>query len=488
MADDSGVLYPWLPDGEYRLFTSDNGGLTFHGFHFTVGGGDTNAVSPAIQKKGFRVNGCDLAFGSDTGWTFDADTATLTFDGSIPYALTTDDSFNMDTVRTIEAPAGAVLSNCCVRLGSTHVVTGGAGLVIPNGTLEFGAVDGPATITGGTVFADFTTCVPSNGVERVWPLIFSDLPAGGFASARFAARDGTELPYGREGIGPDEYGLTFLWFPEGEWTIDDSSDVWRIYLSSKLADFYGHSFGWWASVYSKNFPYTGIELDGEDLCYKTGMGWTSDLTADGIVVAELDGQFVCTASGSGSNVSLRAVRSGTRLVFDSLSIHEQKNGVSPLVIESDAVTLALSGTNSLDAVEVPGIRVSQVSSFTVTNAGEEAVLTVSGGRSAAGIGGGYKEPNGAITIAGGSLRVTGGRFAPAIGGGEMAAAGQPITISGGEVVAVAGEYAAAIGAPQEGGCGSIVISGGQVRATAENRGAGIGGGEKSTGGTVFISG
>ncbi len=126
------------------------------------------------------------------------------------------------------------------------------------------------------------------------------------------------------------------------------------------------------------------------------------------------------------------------------------------------------------------------------------IVTASGGRHGAGIGGSEGEAGGTVIISGGTVTASAssgtssGSSAAGIGGGRDGAAGT-ITISGGTVTAtghlVDGYYGAGIGSGDEApDGGSITISGGTVTATGADYGAGIGGGYASVGDTITISG
>ena len=104
-----------------------------------------------------------------------------------------------------------------------------------------------------------------------------------------------------------------------------------------------------------------------------------------------------------------------------------------------------------------------------------------------------------ITITGGTVTATGGKNAAGIGGGSGEAGGT-ITISGGKVTATGGENAAGIGGGNGGAGGNISITGGDVTAQGNPAtsssisnnynvgGAGIGGGLNGDGGIIIIDG
>lgn len=114
------------------------------------------------------------------------------------------------------------------------------------------------------------------------------------------------------------------------------------------------------------------------------------------------------------------------------------------------------------------------------------VITATGGKCAAGIGGGEDrgiQPNGSVTIYGGKVTATGGFKAAGIGGGNDAGQGGPVTIYGGTVTATGGERGAGIGGgyrytPGEQG-GQVKIYGGTVTARGGHLASAIGAGEVS---------
>lgn len=100
------------------------------------------------------------------------------------------------------------------------------------------------------------------------------------------------------------------------------------------------------------------------------------------------------------------------------------------------------------------INVAEGNSFTVYAQSTGAAMGVLTAKdktgNEAGIGGGYWENAGTITINGGKVTATGGSFAAGIGGGSEGSGGS-VTISGGKVTATGGKYGAAgIGAGLEG--------------------------------------
>ena len=151
-----------------------------------------------------------------------------------------------------------------------------------------------------------------------------------------------------------------------------------------------------------------------------------------------------------------------------------------ITIKGD-VTLILGEGTTLEATK--GIDVSEGNSLTIEGKG---VLNATGFYDAAGIGGGYGEAVGTITISSGTVTATGGESAAGIGGGFRGAGGT-ITINGGMVTATGGSYAAGIGCGYKGVGGAITINGGKVTATGGQDAVGIGSGvDASQSGSVTL--
>ena len=149
------------------------------------------------------------------------------------------------------------------------------------------------------------------------------------------------------------------------------------------------------------------------------------------------------------------------------------------LILGDGSKLVVTGSSENAGIDVSsGNNLSVYAQSTGDSMGK---LTATGGSSGAGIGGGYGNSGGTVTITGGTVTATGGSYSAGIGGGILGNGGT-VTISGGTVVAN-GHYGI-------GGDGGIVtISGGTVTATSNGYyGSGIGGSYVSNGGTVTISG
>ena len=112
----------------------------------------------------------------------------------------------------------------------------------------------------------------------------------------------------------------------------------------------------------------------------------------------------------------------------------------------------------------------------------------------AGIGSTGEKTSGTLIVEGGILDITGGRYAAGIGGGYKGNNGFVI-IHGGDVTAVSKKYddfdyygGAGIGGGSRGDGGTVIISGGKVSAIAEILGSAIGCGYNGNGGHVSILG
>lgn len=177
-------------------------------------------------------------------------------------------------------------------------------------------------------------------------------------------------------------------------------------------------------------------------------------------------------------------------------------GVAAISVTGSGNTnIELDGDNSVtSAKNHAGIEKngSDTGKLTIKDAnGTSGSLTATGGRGAAGIGGGYSSEGSHIEITGGEVtaNVNGESHGGAGIGGGNNGKGSDIAISGGKVTATGGNGAAGIGGGFQGNGENITISGGEVNATGgasvENNysvGAGIGGGNNGKGTNISISG
>ena len=163
------------------------------------------------------------------------------------------------------------------------------------------------------------------------------------------------------------------------------------------------------------------------------------------------------------------------------------NGSAHLILCDNASLTIKNVANSKAAIDV-SVSGSTTNSLAIYGQqGGSGVLSATGGRFGAGIGGGFQQgAGGIVTIKGGVVTATGGERGAGIGGGNKGAGGT-VTINGGEVAATGCNLGAGIGGGDSGAGGTVTVSGGIVTATGGNYGAGIGGGNKGAGGTVTIN-
>lgn len=157
---------------------------------------------------------------------------------------------------------------------------------------------------------------------------------------------------------------------------------------------------------------------------------------------------------------------------------------SAIALDNNAnVTFTLMGSNTLKSGEnKAGISVPEGTTINIVGTGS---LDVTGGKCAAGIGGGSNTTGGSINIKDGTIIATSGSFGAGIGGGNGGEGGT-ITIEGGIVTAKSSNCGAGIGGGNQKSGGTINIKGGIITATAGDYGAGIGGGYRGAGGTITI--
>ncbi|MDR1292790.1 MAG: Ig-like domain-containing protein [Clostridiales Family XIII bacterium] len=227
----------------------------------------------------------------------------------------------------------------------------------------------------------------------------------------------------------------------------------------------------------------------------SGPGWTYD--SDSEVYTILNGADVAVTGDNNSPAKSQrrlqvATDAAVNITLDGVTIGaidgeyptlDEYN--SPLKLNAGAnVNLAIAGKNSLVAgYYQAGINVPEGTTLSISGDG---VLCATGGYLGAGIGGGYTESGGEITISGGTVTATSGGTGAGIGGGVYGDGGT-INISGGTVNATSVYDGAGIGGGIFGDGGKVIISGCTVTATSGGAGAGIGSGVYGDGGTITIS-
>ncbi|OZG63894.1 ubiquitin family, partial [Bifidobacterium eulemuris] len=169
------------------------------------------------------------------------------------------------------------------------------------------------------------------------------------------------------------------------------------------------------------------------------------------------------------------------VTFDNVAIDRSAiEGSAAVRVSSGSLNLTLKNVNVLKSgLYCAGL---QSEGRLLSISGEEdGFLSATGGRLAAGVGGGSTDAPVSVVISGGTVVATGGVYGGAgVGGGYGARAQVDVEISGGVVIATGGENGAGVG----GGYGSrdsvgVEISGGTVVATGGGYAAGIGGGSWS---------
>ena len=183
--------------------------------------------------------------------------------------------------------------------------------------------------------------------------------------------------------------------------------------------------------------------------------------ADGCILTGYAVGSSCKVSiADGATVTLRDVENNGKIV-DHGTILECRPGIKCL---GDA-TIILEGNNTVTGGDqYAGIYVPGDKTLTIRGTGS---LNVTGGSSAAGIGGNATgDANcGSIVIIGGTVKATGGSGGAGIGLGANGGGCKAITISGGTVTAKGSENAPGIGGV-EGVYESITITGDVTKVTA----------------------
>ncbi|MDL2253005.1 hypothetical protein LJC49_02915 [Ruminococcaceae bacterium OttesenSCG-928-I18] len=204
---------------------------------------------------------------------------------------------------------------------------------------------------------------------------------------------------------------------------------------------------------------------------------------------------VLTISGNGNNYVINGteaetdnrikVISGTNcdITLNNVNI---KTSVGPAMdMRGATVELNITNKNTLTSTVNTYASIQTTGgSLTIDGTGS---LAVQGGDGGAGIGGGYREDGGTITINSGNITARGGIYAAAIGGGDQSGGGT-ITINGGTITGEGRGMAAVIGGGWNGDGGTITIDGGTLTVTSASQGAGIGGGSGGNGGNIIING
>ncbi len=212
-------------------------------------------------------------------------------------------------------------------------------------------------------------------------------------------------------------------------------------------------------------------LDDNGTPTRTIMGWNGDLSMLTRDVTVPTGMTIYGTLGEKCKVSIAA---GAKVTVSNATI--MVDGVNSDSYSWAGLTclgnaeITLKGESQIRGFyeDYPGIYVPRSSTLTIKGEGE---LTARSNGWGAGIGGGYTNACGSVSILGGTIIAYGGNSAAGIGGGNNVAC-EDIYIGGGDVTAYGGQNAAGIGSGYgaDASCDSIDIEG-KVRVVA-TRGSG----------------
>ena len=157
---------------------------------------------------------------------------------------------------------------------------------------------------------------------------------------------------------------------------------------------------------------------------------TWDISTGNLVINS-GGTFTVTGSTLSNTISVNTSDPVT-ITLNNVSIDVSAVSDKTAFDSGGDVTLYLSGSNTLkSSTSQAGVRVTDGEQITVSNAPASAgSLVAVGGAFGAGIGGGYMQNGGAVTISSGSVTAIGGDFAAGIGGAYTGSGGA-VTITGG---------------------------------------------------------
>ncbi len=231
------------------------------------------------------------------------------------------------------------------------------------------------------------------------------------------------------------------------------------------------------------------DIGNGDITVNAGSG--GQTVTQGSQVDIPDSAPVITGSSTENTVTIHAEKDQTANVTLSdvnIDMGGKHHKAAVSTTGDGNVSIELNGDNKLrSGQDHAGLEKKNGGSLTIADEDKNGKLTAEGGRSGAGIGGGYQGNGDDIAITGGEVEATGGEGGAGIGGGNEGD-GSNIAITGGEVKAEGGLGGAGIGGGIEGTGSNIAITGGEVTATGGDYGAGIGGGIEGTGSDITITG
>lgn len=412
VADKDGQIYLWLPGT-----VSDPVGYRFTAngtrYEATVKGGATTAVVAGhLEPTGVLVDGEDVGLvESGAGWSYSASAHEIALTGMGPFVVS-----GTNTADDLEIGSAVGARVKFLDFASGKLSLKGP-LEIVGGTVAAQAVRGAVTITGGSVNCSSFELAPSNGMERVWCVTVTNLVPGS------VVRPSGLTGYGVEDIVADAAGRIYLWLPDGDriFTIDGRS------LRAIVDE---------ADVFAEPVPDivpTGVTVNGIDAAYGHGAGWTY---ANPTLTLSEEGPF--TLSGTNELGAVQVVVQANATVVASNLVLTTTTGSPVGVAPSSLSHLILLGECSFRSEDrlSPGLHVPAGAEIRIGSRFRECgVLSVVGGRYAAGIGGGDEEDAGTVEILGGTVvAVMGGRGDADIGGGADGA-GAIVSITGGSVKA-----------------------------------------------------
>jgi len=196
--------------------------------------------------------------------------------------------------------------------------------------------------------------------------------------------------------------------------------------------------------------------------------------SNGNLVISSGGEYILTGSTTSNTISVNTSDAVT-LILEDVSIDVSAVSGQSALDSGGNVTLYLKGSTTLKSgANQAGIKVTDGEQLTIDNApSSQGSLSASGGAFGAGIGGGFMQNGGAVTIHGGTVHAIGGDFSAGIGGAYNGNGGA-VTISGGTVTATGGVRAAGIGGGIGGSGGDVVITGGSIKASGIRSSIGAG--------------
>jgi hypothetical protein len=484
--DDAGALR--VTGGDYGAgiggdYGSTGGTVDIHGGTVAATGGDRSAgigggrggTGGTVTIHGGTVTAEGGRWGTGIGGGDEGNGGTVTINGGTVTA--TSAGYGAGIGGGDEGSGGTVAIN-----GGTVFAQGGTGGA-DIGPGRNGVVAGANTFTGGSIClaAGDVSLQPSNNTEQVFCAVVSGFAPG--ARVEFTNRGTLPTYYVTDGIYADNDGIIYLWLPDGTYAFTANGRECTVTIQDGVGP-------------------TGVTVNGVDVAFAgpPGSGWVYDGNARTLTLSGA-GPFLLSGINTIGGVCVVVPEGVTNTVtLSNLKLRATGDGQCAFALETDAnVSLLLAGANELASGSGrAGLEAAEERTLSITNApGDDAgSLTVTGGRGAAGIGGGYNGNGGTVTVNGGAVTATGGYAGAGIGGGYNYSnipnadtdSGGTVTVNGGAVTATGGDYAAGIGGGAFGGGGTVTINSGAVTAMGGFDGAGIGGGYERQGATATITG